>query len=114
MRHVRLAWLARLVWGGRARHSPRAQRAAVRPAAWAIMPTTPVLTTTRGSTRPRVAAAIQAAYAAQTSRAIPGHWAVYGWGREPDEQQPARHPFDARRSQAWQAIDLTLAELRAS
>ena len=34
--------------------------------------------------------------------------------REAAEQQPVRSPFDARRSQAWQAIDATLGELRAS
>jgi hypothetical protein len=103
-----LTWLARLLWGGRARHAQRPARpatVAVRPAAWA---------TARASTRPRVALAIQAAYAAQASRAVPAQWAVYGWGRELDEQQSARNPFDARRAQAWQAIDLTLAELRAS
>lgn len=87
MRGVGLAWLA---WRKRARQP---KRAAV-------------------TTRPRVALAIQAAYAAQTIRAIPDHWAVYGW--EHEAYQPARRPFDTRRAQAWQAIDVTLADLRAS
>jgi len=87
MRRLKLLWPA---WGKRARQPKRAA------------PTS----------RPRVALAIQAAYAAQDTRTIPDHWAVYGWGRE--QSQPARGPFDARRAQAWQAIDLTLSELRAS
>ena len=96
MRRVRLAWPA---WAIRATRARQPRQHAVRP-----------------STRPRVALAIQAAYAAQAAAATPSHWAVYGWGREPYDryEQPARSPFDARRAQAWQTIDLTLAELRAS
>lgn len=34
--------------------------------------------------------------------------------RDAEEERPVRSPFDARRSQAWQGIDATLGELRAS
>lgn len=87
---LRLWWL---LWGGRARQ-PQHPRVAA------------------STSRPRVALAIQAACAAEATRTIPDHWAVYGWGQEP--YQPAHGPFDARRAQAWQAIDRTLTELRAS
>ena len=62
--------------------------------------------------RPRVAQAIQAARVAQTARVVPSYLAVYIVGS--DGITPARGPFDARRASAWQAIDSTLRELRAS
>jgi hypothetical protein len=59
-----------------------------------------------------VAQAIQAARTAEFTRVAPGYLAVYVLGN--DAPAPARSPFDGRRANAWQAIDSTLRELRAS
>jgi hypothetical protein len=56
--------------------------------------------------------------ARETGRQPADIWteALSAWliDRDTEEEQPVRSPFDARRSQAWQAIDATLGELRAS
>ena len=67
---------------------------------------------TATQSRPRVAQAIQAARAAQTTHAALGYLAVYVVGG--DAPLPTRSLFDGRRASAWQTIDATLRELRAS
>lgn len=64
--------------------------------------------------RPRVAQAIQAARTAELMPVAHSYLAVYLVASDALAPAPARSPFDGRRASAWQAIDSTLRELRAS
>lgn len=69
----------------------------------------------RTARRSRVALAVRAACVAQAAPVRAEHterWAAWLWGDEVSAQR--RLALDAKRVQAWRAIDATLADLLAS